>query len=125
MTRALAESALELARAFARGNALWCIAPGSPHHAHHVAVEFVHPIVVGARALPATAVASVDVIAAAARPGDVVVVIGPDEIDTGELTTIRIAADPEAVYDGNAVRAYHVLWELTQICLEHPGLLVA
>jgi hypothetical protein len=29
------------------------------------------------------------------------------------------------LYDGTVVRAYHVLWELTQICLEHPGLVAA
>ncbi len=30
-----------------------------------------------------------------------------------------------AAYDGRLVLAYHLLWELTHVCFEHPGLLVA
>ena len=51
----LATAALALARRFAHGGTLWCWAPGAPHHAQHVAVEFVHPVIVGTRALPAVA----------------------------------------------------------------------
>ena len=29
-----------------------------------------------------------------------------------------------AAYDGSLVLRYHVLWELTHVCFEHPGLLV-
>ena len=29
-----------------------------------------------------------------------------------------------AAYDGSIVLRYHVLWELTHVCFEHPGLLV-
>nr|MDQ3293690.1 hydrogenase assembly protein HupF [Actinomycetota bacterium] len=50
---ALATAALSLARRFAAGGTLWCWSPGSPEHARHVAVEFVHPVIVGTRALPA------------------------------------------------------------------------
>jgi len=31
----------------------------------------------------------------------------------------------EAAYDGDFVLLYHLLWELTHVCLEHPGLLAA
>ena len=33
--------------------------------------------------------------------------------------------DPEgtAAYDGRLVLHYHLLWELTHVCFEHPGLL--
>ncbi|MBA3302725.1 MAG: hydrogenase assembly protein HupF, partial [Acidimicrobiia bacterium] len=52
----LAATALSLARRFAAGATLWCWAPGADQHARHVAVEFVHPVIVGKRALPAVAV---------------------------------------------------------------------
>ena len=35
---------------------MWCVAPQWPAHARHVAVEFVHPVIVGKRALPAVSV---------------------------------------------------------------------
>ena len=46
---ALATAAMAVARRFARGATLWCIAPEWPEHARHVAVEFVHPVLVGKR----------------------------------------------------------------------------
>ena len=52
----LAGAALALARRFAAGATMWCIAPELPEHARHVAVEFVHPVIMGKRALPAVAV---------------------------------------------------------------------
>jgi hypothetical protein len=52
----LAPAALALARRFAAGATMWCVAPQWPAHARHVAVEFVHPVIVGKRALPAVSV---------------------------------------------------------------------
>ena len=52
----LARAALGLARRFAAGATMWCLAPAWPEHARHVAVEFVHPVIVGKRALPAVSV---------------------------------------------------------------------
>ena len=59
---------------------MWCVAPQWPEHARHVAVEFVHPVIVGKRALPAvsrrrrrTPIAALRTVAA---PGDVLVVVG-------------------------------------------------
>ena len=49
----LASAALDLARRFAAGATMWCVAPRWTEHARHVAVEFVHPVIVGKRALPA------------------------------------------------------------------------
>lgn len=146
----LATVALALARRFAAGATLWCVAPSAPHHAHHVAVEFVHPVVVGTRSLPAVAVADggdpVDAVRLLARPGDVVLAIGPGN-DTdlarllrrgeawGVLTVLLaegLAPDtPVASHvirvgeadGGGALLAYHLLWELTQVVFEHPGLL--
>ena len=52
----LARASLALARRFSAGATMWCASPNWPFHAHHVAVEFVHPVIVGKRALPAVTV---------------------------------------------------------------------
>ncbi len=52
----LAAAARALARRFAAGATMWCVAPEWPSHARHVAVEFVHPVIVGKRALPAVSI---------------------------------------------------------------------
>jgi hypothetical protein len=156
-SRDLATSALTIARRFASGAAMWCISPRWPSHARHVAVEFVHPVVVGKRALPATCLTDRDVVAAlrlAARAGDVVVAVAPaDDGDVAAvmrhapawgLHTVWIGAgDPrpapgaadhvlwldtdvvDAAHGGGLVLVYHLLWELTHVCFEHPGLLTA
>jgi hypothetical protein len=151
----LAASALAVARRFAAGATMWCCAPQWPAHAHHVAVEFVHPVVVGTRALPAVAVADADPVAALralAVAGDVLVLIAPADdpvaVDAARrapawgVDTIWIGAGPRpdpgaaehvlwvdgdnsAAHAGGFVLLYHVLWELTHVCFEHPGLLVA
>ena len=74
----LALAALALARRFAAGATMWCIAPAWPEHARHVAVEFVHPVIVGKRALPAVSVVDPDPVAAlraTAAAGDVLVAV--------------------------------------------------
>ncbi|MET0729308.1 MAG: HypC/HybG/HupF family hydrogenase formation chaperone [Acidimicrobiales bacterium] len=148
----LAAAALVLARRFAAGGTLWCWAPGAPQHAQHVAVEFVHPVIVGTRSLPAVAVLEDDG-AGALRPlcraGDVLLVVADGDAPIGGtlrraeawgLTTLWMGAgprpltpsthhllwlseDPLARADGRLVLGYHVLWELTHVCFEHPGLL--
>lgn len=148
----LAAASLSLARRLAAGGTLWCWSPGASHHAQHVAVEFVHPVVMGARALPAVAVLDDDG-AGALRPlaaaGDVLLAIsGADAEVSGTLrraaawglTTLWMgngpaplgavvdhllwrSDDPVAALDGRLVLGYHLLWELTQVCFEHPGLL--
>jgi hydrogenase maturation factor len=155
----LAVAALSLARQFEAGATLWCIAPEWPEHARHVAVEFVHPVVVGKRALPAVSLDSTDPVAALrslVRAGDVVLAVSRGDaepiidvmrraeawgatriwIGVGPRPTDRAAdhvlwADDgqhrgsTALYDGHLVLLYHVLWELTHVCFEHPGLLSA
>jgi hypothetical protein len=157
----LAQAALTLARRFAAGATLWCVAPQWPAHARHVAVEFVHPVIVGKRALPAV---SVDAPGAAgslrllARPGDVLLTVGTaDEpvttdlvtrADAWGLTAVAVGAGPRpapgsslgaadhvvwlegppaamAARSGDLVLLYHLLWELTHVVFEHPGLLAA
>jgi hypothetical protein len=150
----LARAALTLARRFAGGATLWCLAPEWPEHARHVAVEFVHPVVMGTRALPAASAPAGDPVAglrAAARAGDVLLAVAPatsavtlDALRRSAawgVTTMWMGAGPRppagatdhllwfgadsalARHDGRLVLGYHLLWELTHVCLEHPGLL--
>ncbi|MEU6701309.1 hydrogenase assembly protein HupF [Pseudonocardia sp. NPDC046786] len=150
----LAAAALALARRFAAGATLWCLAPAWAPHAQHVAVEFVHPVVVGARALPAVALVDRDLVGTArlsVRSGDVVLAVA-DAADreirditrrapAWGATTIWIGhgerppagaadhvlwhddPDPALPATGGFVLLYHLLWELTHVCFEHPGLL--
>ncbi len=160
----LAAAALALARRFAAGATLWCASPRWPAHARHVAVEFVHPVIVGKRALPTVQVEGPDLVSELrllARPGDIVLAIGPasDEqvaallrrtgpwgatglwLGTGprpapgaadHVVWVDDAAggddagDAElAARSGELVLLYHLLWELTHVVFEHPGLLDA
>lgn len=106
------DAALSLARRFSAGDRLVVAAPGCVDHAHHVAVEFVHPVVAGARSLPAFVAPTVAT--GGRRTTDCLLVIGDDP--SADLS-ISASAD-----DATIMCAYHVLWELVQICLEHPGL---
>ncbi len=103
------EAAMWLARAFTAGRRLCVWSPGAPDHAHHVAVEFVHPVVAGTRPLAAVV----------AEPGeaqtDARLVIGTDD---GTADLFIPADQPDAAI----VLSYHLLWELVQVALEHPGL---
>jgi hypothetical protein len=148
----LSHAALALARRFAADATLWCIAPAWPEHARHVAVEFVHPVIVGTRALPAVAVDGPDPVGALramVRRGDVLVAVGPssdavirevlrradawgietvwigtgDDPPAGAADHVLWVHDADAVHDGGLVLRYHLLWELTHVCFEHPGLL--
>lgn len=144
----LAAAALTVARRFHAGATMWTVAPDAPQHAHHVAVEFVHPVIVGKRALPAVALTG-DVVArtrVAARTGDVVVAIAPAAdpavadlmrrapawgvrtvwIGSGDRPAAGAADHVLWLPDdapGAFVLMYHLLWELTHVCLEHPGLM--
>jgi len=152
----LARASLAMARRFHAGGTMWCVSPAWPFHAHHVAVEFVHPVIVGKRALAALTVPpGADVVAtlrASVRPGDMVVALArADDAEVADamrrgpawgVETLWIghgsrptagAADhvvwleTEAALDASEqfVRVYHLLWELTHVCFEHPGLLKA
>ncbi len=150
----LARAALSLARRFASGGTMWCASPRWSFHAHHVAVEFVHPVIVGKRALPAVAVPAADELVASlratVRPGDIVVAVadaGDAAVaaamrrgDAWGVETVWIGAGPRPPAGAarhvlwlstedpleaseEFVRVYHLLWELTHVCFEHPGLL--
>ncbi|MCT7659487.1 hydrogenase assembly protein HupF [Mycobacterium deserti] len=150
----LAAAALDMARRFADGATLWVISPQWEPHAHHVAVEFVHPVVMGKRALPSVALVEPDPVAqarVASQPGDLLIAVAsanePSVIDAMRraqawgVLTIWIGSgprppagaanhvlwvdsdDPMVPATGTFVLMYHLLWELTHVCFEHPGLL--
>ncbi|HTX97020.1 MAG TPA: HypC/HybG/HupF family hydrogenase formation chaperone [Mycobacterium sp.] len=150
----LAAAAFTLAKRFAAGAAMWSIAPSWEPHAMHIAVEFVHPVIVGKRALPAVALTGpdlVDLVRMSVQPGDIVVAVsGADNPQVRSVmrrspawgaTTIWIGSgerpkpgtadhvlwlddpDPRVPATGGFVLFYHLLWELTHVCFEHPGLL--
>jgi hydrogenase maturation factor len=118
-TQGLASAALSLARRFAAGSSLWCVAPKWPSHGRHIAVEFVHPVIVGKRALPALNVEGADTIAALrlmARAGDVIVVVSShDDPVASELLRRAEAWGLTRIWLGSGQRpsaglAEHVVW---------------
>ena len=151
---------LSLARRFAAGATMWCVAPRWPSHARHVAVEFVHPVIVGKRALPGVFVdasRAAAMVRELARPGDVLLAVSTagdpvvadllTRADAWGLTSVWLGAGPRglaaawaapradhvvwlesddaavAARSGDLVMLYHLLWELTHVVFEHPGLL--
>ena len=117
-----------------------------------MAVEFVHPVIVGKPALAAVALpphGGTALARANARPGDVLVAIGPagspDVLDllrrapawgvtslwigggrrpaAGAADHVLWLPDETAAHDGGFILLYHLLWELAHVCFEHPGLL--
>jgi len=152
----LATASLALARRFAAGATLWCLAPAWEPHAQHVAVEFVHPVIMGKKALPAVALTGPDLVSTtrvSVRAGDVVLAVAAAAepavrdvmrrapawgattlwIGSGERPRAGAAdhvlwlddPDPRLPATGGFVLLYHLLWELTHVCFEHPGLLTA
>lgn len=141
-----------MAERFARGGRLIAFgrSPAARSDARHVAVEFVHPVIVGKRALPAIGLAGeggdlatqVELIA---LPGDVAIAFGADEDDgaaaralaiaraRGCLTVAFSAAGGEWEFEPPTgdpyIRQeltetlYHVLWELVHVFFDHRGLL--
>jgi hypothetical protein len=131
----LARASLALARRFNAGATMWCASPNWPFHAHHVAVEFVHPVIVGKRALPAVTVPpAADMVAslrATVTPGDIVLVLA-DADDPRVLDAMRRgpAWGVETVWIGAGPRrpeagaADHVIWVDTDVPLEASELFV-
>ena len=148
----LARLCHRMAERFARGGRL--VAIGTTAQAfsdvRHVAVEFVHPVIVGKRALPAIGLtgtagpvaAELDLIA---EPDDIVIAFGepadgpqlPEAVRCARARgclTVAFAAlgaewelEPASaepfVRQEVAETTYHVLWELVHVFFEHRGLL--
>jgi D-sedoheptulose 7-phosphate isomerase len=119
----IAQLCRRLAEAFVGGGRLFAVG-GSPQawsDAHHVAVEFVHPVIVGKRALPALAVdeAELELLAA---DGDAVVAFEPLRFTLGGAEwRFEPPSDDPFVRQELAETLYHVLWELVHVFFEHLG----
>ncbi len=142
-----------MAERFARGGRLVALgaSPQARSDVRHVAVEFVHPVIVGKRALPAIGLAheggeltpQVDLIA---EPDDIAIAYGAEERDPEALSALKLArgrgcltiayakdagaewefdppSDEPFVRQELAETHYHVLWELVHVFFEHRGLL--
>jgi len=141
-----------MAERFARGGRLLALgsSPAARSDVHHVAVEFVHPVIVGKRALPALALVGESApltveLELVAEPDDIVIAFGEPgdgpELKAAVATarsrgclTIAFSAlgaewelEPPSndpfVRQELAETAYHVLWELVHVFFEHRGLL--
>jgi D-sedoheptulose 7-phosphate isomerase len=148
----LARVCHQMAERFARGGRLIALgrSPAARSDARHVAVEFVHPVIVGKRALPALGIAAEggDLVAQlelVACPEDIVMAFGADEDGGTSARALALArsrgcvtiafapagadhefeppsADP-SVRQELVETLYHVLWELVHVFFEHRGLL--
>jgi D-sedoheptulose 7-phosphate isomerase len=145
----LARLCHRVAERFARGGRLIAIGrtPQARSDARHVAVEFVHPVIVGKRALPAIALTGesgglperVELIA---MPQDIAIAFGRDRETAAALAVatargcLTVAFDPigaewelEPPAGDPLVRqelsetAYHLLWELVHVFFDQRGLL--
>ncbi len=115
----LAATAFTLAKRFAAGATMWSIAPSWEPHALHIAVEFVHPVIMGKRALPAVALTGpdlVDLVRVSVQPGDIVVAVsGADHPDVRSVMRRSPAWGATTIWIGSGERpgagmADHVLW---------------
>jgi len=144
----LARLCHRMAERFARGGRLIAFGatPAARSDARHVAVEFVHPVIVGKRALPAIGLAGeggplAEQAALIAEPDDIAIGFGTVETaaaisvarDRGCLTLgfARVGAEwefepptaDESIRQELVETLYHVLWELVHVFFDHRGLL--
>jgi D-sedoheptulose 7-phosphate isomerase len=147
----LARLCHRMAERFALGGRLVALAhsPATRSDARHVAVEFVHPVIVGKRALPAFAIApeggelarQVELLA---EPEDILIAFASGEGDSRAADAVRLARERgcmtvavaplaadwqfEPPSEDPVVRQelvetlYHFLWELVHVFFEHRGL---
>jgi D-sedoheptulose 7-phosphate isomerase len=142
-----------MAERFARGGRLVALglSPAARSDVRHVAVEFVHPVIVGKRALPAIGLSReggslTTQFKLIGRPDDIVIGFGTDERGAAETIEALGAAgrlgcqtiafsscgadwefEPPSedpfIRQELAETLYHVLWELVHVFFEHRGLL--
>ena len=143
----LAETSRDMSERFARGGRLLAFGSGgSRSDAQHIAVEFVHPVLVGKRALPAVDLSAAyrDTVPVVARPEDIVVgfapVAGDEAVATalleaksrGALTLALPGADADYAAPAPSADpfitqelievAYHTLWETVHVFFEQRPL---
>ena len=150
----LARVCHQMAERFARGGRLIAVgvSPAARSDVRHVTVEFVHPVIVGKRALPAIGLTGdggppAPRLTLLARHEDIVVGFDPGgeggeeireglaaarrrgcltlafEADSGAGWELPVAAADPSVRQELAEIAYHVLWESVHVFFEHRGLL--
>ena len=141
----IARLCFAMAERFAAGGRLIAAGatPAARSDARHVAVEFVHPVIVGKRALPAIGLAGeggplAAQVALTVEPGDIYMAFGEDAealavaAERGCLTIAFPGVGAEWSFSpggDDLVRQelvetlYHVLWELVHVFFEHRGLL--
>lgn len=143
---AVVRACADMAERFRRGGALLALGSGpAATDAQHVAVEFVHPVLVGKRALPSRYLSDPGQLPVLTGADDIILVIAPgdlgDDLRTalrdargrGLLTVALVGADtpaPDADHVLHAtsdepliaqemqVTTYHLLWELVHVHLE-------
>lgn len=115
----IAAAAFTLAKRFAAGATMWSVAPGWEPHAQHIAVEFVHPVIMGKRALPAVALTGpdlVDLVRVSVQSDDIVVAVSDaDQPDVRSIMRRAPAWGATTIWIGSGPRpepgvADHVLW---------------
>jgi D-sedoheptulose 7-phosphate isomerase len=141
-----------MAERFARGGRLIAVglSPAARSDVRHVAVEFVHPVIVGKRALPALGLTGESgrapaEVALAASPEDIVIAFGDRHDGTELADAVAVArrlgcltvafselgaewelapqTEDPFVKQELVETLYHVLWELVHVFFEHRGLL--
>src|SRR5215471_8971199 len=143
----LAQACREMAERFLRGGRLLAFGRG-PYatDAQHVSVEFVHPVIVGKRALPALDLSILfqPWVQTILRPDDMVMGFGPPEGDPAVWATLQEANAKNAMtfaLPGNEGSfaltpptdnafmhqelieiLYHTLWETVHVFFEHREL---
>jgi D-sedoheptulose 7-phosphate isomerase len=105
-----------MAMRFLRGGRL--LAVGEESDARHIAVEFVHPVIVGKRALPALAMPTIDALQLECESDDIVVVFSELGVRIDDQSFIPPTDDP-FVRQELIETLYHVLWELVHVFIEH------
>ncbi len=138
-----------MAERFARGGRLIAVGqtPAARSDTRHIAVEFVHPVIVGKRALPALGLAGelAGRVKLLALAGDIVIAFGADEDGGAAARALAVARrrgcltiafspagaewefeppthDPY-IRQELVETLYHVLWELVHVFFDHRGLL--
>jgi D-sedoheptulose 7-phosphate isomerase len=96
--------------------------PAARSDARHVAVEFVHPVIVGKRALPALALEPGQ-LDALAEPGDILFAFGDGclTVTAGDREW-RFAPDASPFVAQELLEtSYHLVWELVHVFFEHSS----
>ena len=150
----LARACHDMARAFARGGTLVPFGVGAAAtDAAHVAVEFMHPVIVGKRALPALAPtndptgqstptrllhpddialglahgptprALHDFLSVARGRGVLTIALTATGAEAEADYALAVPSDDPEIVQEVQETTYHVLWELVHVFFEHPGLL--